>query len=130
MQDPFSIEQTAGHRSPQDVLDDHLLKRQKAQIKDDIECNYAEDAILLTTNGIYRGHAGVRRSAQILFEQVQNPTFQYLTKVIAGDVAFLEWVAEGGGNQIQDGTDTFIIKDGRIIVQTIHYTVKPVTGVF
>jgi len=37
----------------------------------------------------------------------------------------LEWGAEGGGNRIQDGIDTFVFGDGLIRVQTVRSTLQP-----
>ncbi|MDQ4079012.1 MAG: nuclear transport factor 2 family protein [Chloroflexota bacterium] len=113
-------------RSVQEVFEDHLRKRQAGRVEEDIARNFAKDVILLTGYGVYRGHEGVRRSARILYQQLQDATFQYLTKLVEGDVAFLEWTGEGGGNQVQDGADSFLFRDGKIVVQTIHYTVEPV----
>jgi hypothetical protein len=36
-----------------------------------------------------------------------------------------EWGAEGGGNRIEDGIDTFVFRDGLIRVQTVRYTLQP-----
>jgi len=37
----------------------------------------------------------------------------------------LEWGAEGGGNRIEDGIDTFVFRDGLIRVLTVRYTLQP-----
>jgi hypothetical protein len=39
-------------------------------------------------------------------------------------VAFLAWTAEVEHARVRDGADSFIIKDGWIVAQTIHYTVE------
>jgi hypothetical protein len=36
----------------------------------------------------------------------------------------LEWGAEGGGNRVEDGIDTFVFRDGLIRVQTVRYTLR------
>ena len=46
----------------------------------------------------------------------------YLPKQVHGEMAFLEWQAESEGARVLDGTDSYLIRDGRIRVQTIHYT--------
>jgi hypothetical protein len=33
--------------------------------------------------------------------------------------------AEGGGNRVEDGIDTFVFRDGMIRVQTVRYTLQP-----
>lgn len=38
-----------------------------------------------------------------------------------GDLAFLVWRADSDRFRIERGADTFLIRDGRIVMQTIHY---------
>lgn len=42
-----------------------------------------------------------------------------------GEVGFLEWTAEADGGRVDDGADSYVIRNGRIVAQTIHYTVTP-----
>jgi hypothetical protein len=42
-------------------------------------------------------------------------------------VAFLEWTATCATARVRDGADSFWIRGGRIVAQTIHYTVEPRT---
>jgi hypothetical protein len=37
---------------------------------------------------------------------------------------FLEWAYEDDNVRIRDGADSYLIEDGKIIVQTIHYTME------
>jgi hypothetical protein len=39
-------------------------------------------------------------------------------------VAFLEWAYEDDKVRVRDGVDSYLIEDGKIVVQTIHYTVE------
>jgi hypothetical protein len=41
------------------------------------------------------------------------------TTIVEGDSLFLEWGAEGGGNRVEDGIDTFVFRNGLIRVQTV-----------
>ncbi len=113
-------------RSTQDVLEDHLRLRLQgvAKIEEDIARNYADDVVLLTGCGVFRGHEGVRRSAQILHKHLPCSRYRYRTTLIDGEVAFLEWTARCKSTHVEDGADTFLIRDGRIVVQTIHYTCR------
>ena len=45
--------------------------------------------------------------------------------VAHGEVGYLEWTADGPTARVRDGADSFVIRDGRIVAQTIHYTVEP-----
>ena len=48
--------------------------------------------------------------------------------VTRSSTAFLEWTASGPTARVRDGADSFVIRDGQIVVETIHYTVEPITG--
>jgi hypothetical protein len=37
----------------------------------------------------------------------------------------LEWAADGSGNRVEDGIDTFVFRDGLIRVQTVQYSLQP-----
>lgn len=70
----------------------------------------------------------MRQLARLLREQLPNMRFQYRTVLVEGEVGFLEWTADADGAKVEDGADSYVIHDGRIVAQTIHYTVIPTSG--
>lgn len=94
----------------------------------DIERNYADDVVLLTGVGVLRGHGGVRESRAILAEDLPGGDFEYLTRLCHDEYAFLEWRGQSPDIHIEDGADSFVLRDGRIVMQSIHYTVRHRTG--
>jgi hypothetical protein len=112
------------HRSAREVFDDHLREGKHGSVEDDLARNYAEDVVILTGMGIYRGHDGVRRLAELIREQLPEATLDYRTQLVADEMAFLEWTGRSERAEVRDGADSFLIRDGRIVVQTIHYTVQ------
>lgn len=44
--------------------------------------------------------------------------------LVAGEMAFLEWTAASKKAIVEDGADSYLIRDGRIVAQTIHYTIS------
>jgi hypothetical protein len=80
---------------------------------------------LLTGLGIYHGKKGLEYLAGVLKKELPEAEFHYITKEVEKGVAFLEWTGEAAQARVEDGADTFVIRDGRIVVQTIHYTIKP-----
>ena len=110
-------------RSAKEVLDDHLRESQGESVEEDRARNYVEDLVVLTGRGVYRGHDGLQQLARRLREEIPNARFEYRTRLVEGELAFLEWEARGDGAQVQDGADSYLIRDGRIVAQTIHYTV-------
>jgi hypothetical protein len=114
---------SASDRAPNDVLQDHLDKAKQGSLEQDIFRNYAEDVVLLGGYGIHRGHEGVRFLAKLLEEQLPGAHFQYETVQVEEDIAFLEWTASANnGATVKDGADSFVIRNGKITAQTIHYT--------
>ncbi|MFN7118691.1 MAG: nuclear transport factor 2 family protein [Saprospiraceae bacterium] len=101
----------------------HLERRKHSKTEEDIRENYHPDVVLLTSNGIFKGHDGVRQSAKLLADQLPDLELSYKTQYVSGEVAFLEWTGKSHAGEVHDGTDTFLIRDGKILVQTIHYTV-------
>jgi hypothetical protein len=111
------------HRSTRDVLDDHLRLRKEGDLQNDIERNYAPDFVVLSHFGVFHGIDGVRESARLLREQLSDSTYDYRKVLETGEVGFLEWSALADGTAVCDGADSYQVRNGRIVVQTIHYTI-------
>lgn len=110
-------------RSTTEVLLSHLTNRLQGDVDADIAENYADDVVVLGGSGEYRGCEGVRASADELERELPGVEFEYDQTVLDGDYAFLEWSAYRDGYQAAAGADSFVIRDGRICMQTIHYRV-------
>lgn len=112
-------------RSTAEIFDDHLARADRGDVDGDIAANFAPDCVLLTTYGRFDGHAGVRAAADLLAEQVPEAKYLYSQRAVHGEIAFLEWTAVGHGVLVNDGADSFLIRDDRIQVMTIHYSLEP-----
>jgi hypothetical protein len=120
-------------RSAREVLDDHLNIAQRwegeadleAIVREDLRRNVAEDIVILTSRGTFHGHDGVMQLAQMLGEELpDHEAFQYTYTSVEGRMAFLEWAYEDRTTRVRDGADSYLIEDGKIVAQTIHYTVE------
>jgi hypothetical protein len=113
-------------RSSEEMFEDHLRLRLADRVDDDIQRNYDPDVLVLGYHGIFHGHEGVRQCASRLAAELAQAKFCYTRKLVCGEIAFLEWTATAEGGCIEDGVDTFLIRDGRIVAKTVRYTVtKP-----
>jgi hypothetical protein len=112
-------------RSAREVLEDHLREATSGSLDADLARNYDPEVVALCTEGVFRGHGGMRALAKRLNEELPDATFSYGTRQVADDVAFLEWGAASPAGTVRDGADSYVIRDGRIVAQTIHYTVEP-----
>lgn len=115
-----------GGRPAREVIDDHLALAAAGDWETDIERNMAEDIVVLTGFGVFEGREQVRTLAALLDAQLPDARFEYTTVVVRGEFAFLEWTADATGARVRDGADSFLIRGGRIVAQTIHYTVEAV----
>lgn len=112
-------------RSPEEVFNDHLRLAAEHRVEEDIRRNLAPDCVVLERRGVFHGHDGVRELARLLEEELPNAPYTYTNRLVAGRMAFLEWTAEAEHTRVRDGADSFLIEDGLIVAQTIHYTVEP-----
>lgn len=114
------------HRSTHEVFHSHLRLRREGRLEEDLALNYSPDVVQLTaSSGVRRGHDGVRSGAQELRQQLPDAGFRYRVCEVEGDIAFLVWDAECANGCVQGGADSFLIRDGKILVQTIQYRVEP-----
>ena len=106
------------------VVLDHLRRRERGDIEGDLRHNYAPDVVLLTGLGLFRGLDGVRTNAKLLADYLGHPSYTITNYLCDAETAFIEWTSTGGSARVCDGADSFVVRDGRIVVQAIHYTVR------
>lgn len=111
-------------RSTQVVLEDHLRLALIGDVETDLQRNFADDCVLLTTFGVFRGKAGVRQAASLLDMQLPHARFIYRTQLWDGELGFLEWSAASDRAFVDDGADSYLVRDERIRAMSIHYTVR------
>lgn len=111
-------------RSTQAVLEDHLRLALVGDVETDLQRNFADDCVLLTSFGVFRGKAGVREAARLLEMQLPHARFVYRTQLSDGELAFLEWSATSDRAWVDDGADSYLVRDDLIRSMSIHYTVR------
>jgi hypothetical protein len=112
-------------RSTVEVFEDHLKLRAEGRGFGDLKRNYAENLVILHESGVFRGLEGLRHSEEELKRQLPQARFKYRVKRTEGDYALLIWQAEAETHRVEDGADSFVIKDGKIVMQTIFYRLLP-----
>lgn len=108
-------------RTTTEVFQDHLRLRIDGRLEEDIARNYAEDVVLLTENSVLFGHEAIRTSAERLAYQFPEGRFEFTAQQVAGEYAFLVWRGESEGRSLKNGADSFVIRDGKIRMQSIYY---------
>ena len=87
----------------------------------DVVATFHDDATVIANNKAYRGFDGIRQAFAQLLSEVPQAEWE-VDRIWAGDVLYMEWKACSARAHIDDGIDTVVFRDGKIQVQTIHYT--------
>jgi ketosteroid isomerase-like protein len=85
---------------------------------DSIMSDYAQDAVLLTPDGPVKGFERIRSHFGRFLDTAPRELVKALTLIrqdIDGEVAYILWKADPS---IALATDTFVIRDGKIVAQT------------
>ena len=105
--------------STQNVLDHHLQCFSTADL-DGILSDYMDESVIIHPGGVIKGKEGMRQFFAAAFEEFSKPgtTFDMKAIHVDGECAYILWDAETRDNIFESATDTFIIRDGKIHVQT------------
>jgi ketosteroid isomerase-like protein len=105
--------------STTDVVNRHLKYFGQADLKGTLS-DYAPDAVMFTPNGTLRGPDAIRPLFQALIAEFGKPGASFNMKVqsVAGDYAYIVWSAETPDNVYELATDTFVVRDGKIVAQS------------
>lgn len=109
-------------KSTEQVLRDHLERRCRHDLEGDLASNYSDDVVVLSKDGVFHGKDGIRQTARILNENLPDARFAYDLLRTADSFGLLSWSAEASnGSRTCHGADSFVVRDGRIVAQTIHF---------
>lgn len=113
------------NRTTQDVLTQHLTSFGKGDL-DGIMADYSPSSRVFTQNGVLRGTA-IRELFVTMLAEFAKPgaSFEMLRQDIDGDTAYIVWKAETADNRYELATDTFVVKDGKIVTQTFAGKLSP-----
>ena len=122
MAEPAQLPLSSFYRPALQVFEAHLRLRSAGELERDLAENYAENVLLLTHEGPYHGHDGVRKAADVLRRFVSDGEYHYRNKYVAGEYAYLEWVAPGRDDAQCKGWDGFVIVRGWIVAQMVYFS--------
>jgi ketosteroid isomerase-like protein len=89
--------------------------------------DYAPDAVLIVPSGVLRGADEIRPFFATMFAEFAKPgaTFDLRQQIAEGEVAYIWWTAETADSTYELGTDTFVVRDGKIAAQTFAFKATP-----
>lgn len=95
---------------------DHHSEALQAGDLEELMKDYAEDSVVVTNlGGVVRGLDAIRAMFAPVADGGAPAGLENAVEHVDGEVAYVTWSAEG----IPFGTDTFVIKDGKILVQSV-----------
>jgi ketosteroid isomerase-like protein len=112
--------------STKDVLDNHLKCFGEGDLKG-ILSDYAPGAVLFTSDGPLRGADEIRPLFQAMIAEFEKPgaTFSMKQQSVEGEYAYILWAAETADNVYEMATDTFVVRDGKIVAQSFTGKITP-----
>ncbi len=112
--------------STKDVLDRHLKSFAEGDLKG-ILADYPPGAVLFTPNGPLRGADAMRPFFKALIAEFGKPgaAFSMKQQFVQGDYAYILWTAETADNVYEMATDTFVVRDGKIVAQSFAGKITP-----
>lgn len=112
--------------STKDVINHHL----KAFADRDLNgvlSDYAPGIVFFTQNGPLKGVEAIKPLFQALIAEFGKPgaTFTMKQQFVEGDHGYIWWTGETQDNLYELGTDTFVVRDGKIVAQSFTGKITP-----
>ena len=112
-----------------DVLDQHL----KCFYENDLEgvlADYSSDAVLFIPGRPLKGPNAIKPFFQALLSEFAKPgaSFSMREQCVEGDYAYILWSAETADNSYEAATDTFVVRNGKIVAQSFAAKITPKRG--
>ena len=112
--------------STEEVLNHHLQAFGEGNLEAILE-DYNEDSIICTQEGLLEGLNGITPFFEAFFAEFAKPgaSFGMDQQIVRGELAYIAWHAESADQHYDLGTDTFIVRNGKIVAQTFAAKTTP-----
>ena len=109
-----------------DVLNQHL----KAFGDKDLEgvvADYSAEAVFFVPGRLLRGPHSIKPFFGALLSEFAKPgaSFSMRQQAIDGEYAYILWSAETADNSYEAATDTFVVRNGKIVAQSFAARITP-----
>jgi hypothetical protein len=107
---------------------DHQYEAFFAGSADEILKDFAEDAVLIGEDGVATGRDAIHAVYAEMFSGLFVPgTYEFVAGAehIHGEIAYITWSATCASANVTLGTDTFVVRNGKIVVQTTAAKIEP-----
>ena len=113
-------------KSTNDILDHHLKAIEQGDVNA-VLSDYAPDAVLFRSDGVFKGVDAIRPVFEKFIADFQTPgaTTKTNQRLVTGDYAYMLWTGETADNVYELAADTFTLKEGKIVAQSFTAKVTP-----
>ena len=117
---------SAGDAETKAIVEHHLASFGAGDMKETL-ADYTEASVIVTQGGELRGLEAIQGLFAGLFAEFAKPGASFDLKLLstANNVGYIVWSAETADNVYELGTDTYVIEDGKIAVQTLAIQAIP-----
>jgi len=113
--------------STQEVINHHLQAFGEGDAAAILE-DCADDAVMIANDGtVLRGKQQLEQMVGEMLADFDDPgaSFEMGQIVVEGDIAMITWTAETGSSVYELGSETYLIRDGKIVTHTITMKMSP-----
>jgi len=112
-----------------DVLDQHLKCFYENDL-DGVLADYSSDAVFFTPGKPLKGPDAIKPFFEALLSEFAQPgaSFSMGEQCVEGDYAYILWTAETADNSYTGATDTFVVRNGKIVAQSFAAKITPKRG--
>lgn len=112
--------------STTDVLDHHIKCFGEGDLEG-ILSDYAPGAVLFTPEGPLRGIDEIRPFFQKMLAEFAKPgtAFTMKQRSVVDEFSYVVWTAETADNVYEMGTDTQVVREGKIVAQSFAGKITP-----
>lgn len=105
--------------TPLNIVDHHIASFAAGDL-DGILSDFAPEAVVFTPDGVLKDPASIRVLYANLIAEFAKPgaDFRLRSSEAHGDHAYILWTADTPDNAYELATDTFFVRDGKIVVQS------------
>ena len=92
-----------------------------------ILADYAPGAVLFAPDGPLKGADAMRPLFQAMFAECgkRGAVLSMKQQSVDGDYAYIVWSAETADDVYEVGSDTFVVRDGKIVAQSLAAKITP-----
>lgn len=105
----------------EEVLNHHLTAFSEGNLEMVME-DYTEESVLEVPHGTLKGKVAISAAFADFFGGLFKPgTYEFTMDRVAiwGEVAYIVWHSKNRGAEVKMGSDTLLVQNGKIAVQTL-----------